>query len=120
MAEDDSSQEYPLSKVTEALKSYVKTRQEVLHIRRVSSRYVASHFEDLLSDDLSPISLVTLCSDIKAKEIPSQITGLRKDFLLALQANCKAKRRFAQVAKDIDTLPRQKVQENHQHLESDA
>ena len=100
----DNSQSFPLPQVTEALKPFIKTRQEVLHIRRVLSLYLASHIEGLPNGDLSLTSLATPGSQVRVKRIPPELTGVRRDYLLALQAHIKAKEKYALLTKQIENL----------------
>jgi hypothetical protein len=104
MSAINNSQSFPLPQVAEALKPFIKTRQEVLHIRRVLSLYFASHIEGLPNGDLSPISLATPGSQVRVKRIPPELTGVRRDYLLALQAHIKAKEKYALLTKQIENL----------------
>jgi len=104
MSAINNSQSFPLPQVTEALKPFIKTRQEVLHIRRVLSLYLASHIEGLPNGDLSPISLATPGSQVRVKRIPPELTGVRRDYLLALQANIKAKEKYARLTREIENV----------------
>ena len=76
MSAISNSQSFPLPRVTEALKPFIKTRQEVLHIRRVLSLYLASHIEGLPNGDLSLTSLATPGSQVRVKRIPPELTGV--------------------------------------------
>jgi len=104
MSAINNSQSFPLPQVAEALKPFIKTRQEALHIRRVLSLYLASHIEGLPNGDLSPISLATPGSQVRVKRIPPELTGVRRDYLLALQANIKAKEKYACLSKKIEDV----------------
>lgn len=104
MSAISNSQSFPLPRVTEALKPFIKTRQEVLHIRRVLSLYLASHSEGLPNGDLSLTSLATPGSQVRVKRIPPELTGVRRDYLLALQAHIKAKEKYALLTKQFENL----------------
>lgn len=98
LSEQGAKQPFPLPKVAEALKPFIKTRQEALRIRRVLSLYLASQIEGLPNGNPSPLSLATQEEGIHVKEIPNEIKGLRRDYLLALQANVRAKEEYARAA----------------------
>lgn len=102
MSEINERQSFPLPQVAEALKPFIKTRQEVLHIRRVLSQYLASQIEGLHNGDLTLISLTTPGSQVRVKRIPPELTGVRRDYLLALQAYIKAKEKYTCLAKQIE------------------
>ena len=115
MTDSTGKEAFPLPHVAEALKPFVRSRQEVLRIRRILSLYLTSHIEGFSSVDLSPISLATIDSNVSVRNIPAHFTGVRKEFLLALQANAKAKQSYAQVEKEIEFLSNRKLSSDNQH-----
>lgn len=93
--------EFPLPQVSEALKPYIKTRQEALHIRRILTLYLASNIEGLPNGKLSSLSLAPPDEHVSVKHIPANITGLRRDYLLALQANIKARNEYRSISERV-------------------
>lgn len=92
-------EEFPLPQVAKSLSPYIKSRQEALRIRRVLSLYLASNLEGLHGGQFSPTSLAVPGSEVKVKRIPSEVSGLRKSYLKALQANLKARKDYAQLTR---------------------
>ncbi|KAL8824064.1 MAG: hypothetical protein Q9191_005323 [Dirinaria sp. TL-2023a] len=93
--------ECPLTEVAEALRPFIKTRQEALRIRRILSLYLASTVQGSTPDGL-PFDLpVSSSSEMRVNEIPSRITGLRRDYLLALQANIRARNEYDAISESI-------------------
>jgi len=119
MSENEDSQGFPLPQVAEALKPFIRTRQEALHIRRVLSLYLASHIEGLPNGDVSPISLATPSSEVCVKRIPSELTGVRRDYLLALQANIKARENYARFTREIENVSDVKSRDDILNSEND-
>lgn len=98
------------------LAPYVKTRQEALRIRQALTLYLRSLivFADDNTDSPDHAhSHLALCvpadtvEDVKC--IPADLTGLRKEYLNALQANVAARKGFRAVSEDIATLRRQRA-----------
>ncbi len=94
------------------LAPYVKTRQEALHIRQVLTSYLRSHiiFADNDPDhpDCHAQSHLSLSVSDNAvtdvKRIPADLTGLRREYLQALQANVAARKQYQQISEKLDTL----------------
>ncbi|KAE8351066.1 hypothetical protein BDV28DRAFT_137922 [Aspergillus coremiiformis] len=84
------------------LAPYIKTRQEALRIRQVLTAYLRSQitFADDDSDhpNCHARSHLSLCAPqdavVDVKRIPPELTGLRKEYLLALQANVNARKEY--------------------------
>ncbi|KAL4944764.1 hypothetical protein BDV06DRAFT_232562 [Aspergillus oleicola] len=82
------------------LAPYIKSRQEALRIRQILTSYLRSQITFADNDpehpDCHAQSHLSLCVSDNAvtdvKRIPPQLTGLRKEYLQALQANVNAKR----------------------------
>ncbi|KAJ5655269.1 hypothetical protein N7507_007219 [Penicillium longicatenatum] len=93
------------------LTPYVKTQQEALRIRQALTSYLRSLI--VFSDDTSQPSHLALCAPIDAvvdvKRIPSDISGLRKEYLEALQANVAARKDFRAASDNVASLRRQRA-----------
>lgn len=100
MAEILQNEEFPLPEVVKSLSPFIKTRQEALRIRRVLSHYVASNIEELPAGVLLPTSLAVPGEDAQVKKIPSEVSGLRRSYLKALQAHAKARKEYTQLTRD--------------------
>ncbi|KAL5343921.1 hypothetical protein BJX70DRAFT_3355 [Aspergillus crustosus] len=82
------------------LAPYIKSRQEVLRIRQALTIYLRSQITFVDNDSENPEcnahSHLSLCVSDNAvsevKRIPAEITGLRRDYLQALQANVAARK----------------------------
>lgn len=97
----------------EPLAPYVKSRQEALRIRQALTCYLRSL---IIFDDAEPsnsTSHLALCAPTDAvvdvKHIPADLTGLRKQYLQALQANVAARKRFRAVSEEIGSLRLQRA-----------
>ncbi|KAL4956158.1 hypothetical protein BDW69DRAFT_159185 [Aspergillus filifer] len=83
------------------LAPYIKPRQEALRIRRILTTYLQTQITFADNDpehpDCCAQSHLSLCVSDNAvtdvKRIPPQLTGLRRNYLQALQANVAARRR---------------------------
>ncbi|KAE8390767.1 hypothetical protein BDV23DRAFT_154314 [Aspergillus alliaceus] len=88
------------------LAPYIKTRQEALRIRQALTSYLRSQLTFADDDPDHPNfhaqSHLSLCvpqdAVIDVKPIPSELTGLRKEYLQALQANLNAKKEYRAVS----------------------
>lgn len=96
------------------LAPYVKPRQEALRIRQALTSYLRSLI--VFADDADPThaqSHLALCAPTDAvadvKRIPADLTGLRKEYLKALQANVAARKGLRAVSEDIASLRRQRA-----------
>ncbi|KAJ5113215.1 hypothetical protein N7456_001749 [Penicillium angulare] len=93
------------------LTPYVKTEQETLRIRQVLTSYLRSLI--VFNDDTAHASHLALCAPADAvqdvKRIPIELTGLRKEYLKALQANVAARKDFRALSDDVASLRRQRV-----------
>ena len=101
LGEMSETPEFPLPQVAQALQPFIKTRQEALRIRRILSLYLASTIEGLPDGNLHFCLPVSPSSEVRVKNIPSRITGLRRDYLLALQANSKARDEYKAISERI-------------------
>ncbi|KAL4927645.1 uncharacterized protein BDV17DRAFT_121093 [Aspergillus undulatus] len=82
------------------LAPYIKSRQEALRIRQALTSYLRSHIIFADNDPEHPDCLaqshLSLCASDNAvsdvKRIPAEFTGLRREYLQALQANVAARK----------------------------
>lgn len=96
------------------LAPYVRSRQEVLRIRQALTVYLRSLivFADAAETSNQAPSHLALCVPNDAvedvKRIPADLTGLRKEYLQALQANVAARKEHRAVSEDVAALRRQR------------
>jgi hypothetical protein len=96
------------------LAPYVKPRQEALRIRQVLTLYLRSLivFDDANLPNHAQ-SHLALCAPTDAvadvKPIPADLTGLRKEYLKALQANIAARKGLRALSDDVASLRRQRA-----------
>ena len=100
MADVLGDEGFPLPQVAKLLSPYIRTRQEALRIRRVLSLYMESKIEGLAIGSLSTTSLAVPGEELQVRKIPSEVSGLRKSYLKALQAHAKAKKEYAQLTRN--------------------
>lgn len=101
----------------EPLTPYIKSRQEALRIRQVLTAYLRSQIifrdDDPNSHAQSHLSLcVPNDSVVDVKPIPPEVTGLRRQYLEALQANVAAKKKYEAISEKITS--RRLQQEDHE------
>lgn len=95
--------------IAEPLAPYIKTRQEALRIRQVLTAYLRSQIVFKDNDPNLPNSHaqshLSLCvpneSVVDVKPIPPEITGLRRQYLEALQANVAARKEYRDISEQI-------------------
>ncbi|OJJ46631.1 hypothetical protein ASPZODRAFT_132730 [Penicilliopsis zonata CBS 506.65] len=106
------------------LSPYVKSRQETLRIRRVLTLYLRSQIT--LADDQTEYAPphLALCAPqyvaTAVKRIPSDVTGLRREYLEALQANITARREYETVVERLAARkpPGEEGQSSHSETEA--
>lgn len=103
---------FPLPQVSEALAPYIKTRQEALRIRRILALYLTSHIRSADGEVVSNIILSAPGSAVQVPKVPKELSGLRKDYLRALQANVKARNEF----KELSEHPLNAKSDDTRHL----
>ncbi|CAI7633223.1 unnamed protein product [Penicillium discolor] len=102
--------------ILKPLAPYVKSRQETLQIRQALTSYLRSFivFDDQSSDHAQ--SHLALCASTdgvaEVKRIPTDLPGLRKDYLKVLAANVAARKEFASASENIASLRRQRATPN--------
>jgi hypothetical protein len=96
------------------LAPYVKSRQEALRIRQALTSYLRSLivFDDTNLPNHAQ-SHLALCAPTDAvadvNPIPADVTGLRKEYLKALQANVAARKGLRAMSEDVASLRRQRT-----------
>ncbi|RHZ56218.1 uncharacterized protein CDV56_107797 [Aspergillus thermomutatus] len=91
------------------LAPYIRTRQEALHIRQALTSYLRSQIDFADHDSENPNchsqSHLTLCvpqdAVVNVKRIPAELTGLRKEYLQALQANLAARKEYESLSEKV-------------------
>ncbi|KFY16943.1 hypothetical protein V491_05160 [Pseudogymnoascus sp. VKM F-3775] len=108
--EQDSSPNPAFGDVKKALAPYIRSRQEVAHIRRVLALHLKSQVDDKGDDKLlAPISLA--CEPANKLPTTSGNYGLRKEYLRALKANIKARQEFARLTTESQITKEKEVEE---------
>ncbi|OQD98217.1 hypothetical protein PENVUL_c074G10311 [Penicillium vulpinum] len=123
MARPNSPDATHIPPVLKPLAPYIKSRQETLHIRQALTSYLCSFIEfDDQPSDLSQ-SHLSLCASTDAvtnvKRIPTDLPGLRKDYLKALAANVAARKEFTLTSENIASLRRQRTSPNRTSDDAD-
>ncbi|KAI9372096.1 hypothetical protein BJX61DRAFT_466991 [Aspergillus egyptiacus] len=103
------------------LAPYIKTRQEALRIRQALTYYLRSHIDFFDNDPEHPDCLaqshLSLCVPDNAvsgvKRIPAELTGRRKEYLQALQANIAARKQHQQISEKLESASRSKDPNSH-------
>ncbi|KAJ5112415.1 hypothetical protein N7532_000460 [Penicillium argentinense] len=94
------------------LAPYIKPRQEALRIRQALTSYLRSFIVFADADPTVAQSHLALCVPTDAvtdvKRIPADLSGLRKEYLKALQANVAAQKGLQAVSEDVASLRRQR------------
>lgn len=109
--------------ILKPLAPYVRSRQETLQIRQALTSYLRSfiEFDDQSSDHAQ--SHLALCASTdgvaEVKRIPTDLTGLRKDYLKALAANVAARKEFASASEKVASLRRQRMTSNRPSDDAD-
>lgn len=86
-----------LQDIQEALKPYIRPREELAYIRRVLALFIDSCIND--GSACSPLALVESPRGVK---IPKDAQGLHEEYLRALSANISAKFERNEALKDLD------------------
>ena len=114
------TEEFPLPQVIELLAPYIKTRQEALRIRRILSLYLAQSIDGGPGNPLSLTSLAVPREDAQVKRIPPGFSGLRRNYLKALQAHIKAREEFNQLVRGPDEASLHALRQEQHKSEKEA
>ena len=112
-------QGFPLPQVVDSLAPFIKTRQDALRIRRVLSAYLASNIEGLHGKALSITSLAAPDENVQVTKIPSEVSGLRKSYLKALQRHAKARKEYSKITRE-STYDAKAARRNERQDEEDS
>lgn len=95
----------PLPEVASALGPFIKPRDEVSAIRRNLQAYLQ---KQISGEDGTPLSAVnlTISPEEDLKEPPPALTGVRKAYWKALQANRAAQAKYDALKADLEALKR--------------
>lgn len=112
----DSSTTSHIPPFARQLAPYIKSRQEALRIRQVLTSYLRSHIAFAEEDPERPNpyaeSHLALCAPHDAvadvKRIPLELTGLRKDYMKALQANVAARQEYQSISENLTAKSQQR------------
>lgn len=112
------AEEFPLPQVVKALAPYIRPRHEALRIRRILSIFLAQSLG--LENPLSITSLVLPGEDTHVKRIPPGVSGLRKNYLRAVQAHVKARGEYDRLTQDLDEGALKAMRQEQQQIEDEA
>lgn len=112
------AEEFPLPPVVKALAPYIRPRHEALRIRRILSIYLAQSVG--LESPFSITSLVLPGEDTLFKRIPSEVSGLRKNYLKAIQAHVKARDENDRLTQELDEGGLKAMRREQQQMEDGA
>ena len=107
-----------LLRVTDALKPFVRDRKEALRIRRTLSIYVASMIGGSDESITCPILISTVNKNVFVPKLPLELSGIRKEYLLALQANVEARKSYERTSQkfSLTTQKKANLEQLHQEL----
>ena len=106
----------PLPPFAKPLVSYIKSRQEALKIRRVLTLYLQTQVVFSEATTGSHLSLSTSYNVVAAKRTPKELTGLRKEYLKAVQEHVAAKKQCDDLAYEAGNRKREAGHTPTQHL----
>ncbi|GKZ29232.1 hypothetical protein AbraIFM66950_003845 [Aspergillus brasiliensis] len=98
--------------IAKPLAPYIKSRQDALLIRQALTLYLRSHIEFAENNSEQPgchsqshLSFsVPHDAVVDVKRVPSELTGLRKQYLEALQSNVAARRKYQSVVEEATSV----------------
>lgn len=98
------------------LAPYIKSRQEALRIRQVLTSHLRSHITFAEEDPDRPNphaeSHLALCAPqdtvVDVERISPDVTGLRKEYLEALQANVAARKAYQSISENVTSKTQQR------------
>ncbi|KAL8741320.1 MAG: hypothetical protein Q9190_006064 [Brigantiaea leucoxantha] len=118
-----TAEELPLPRVAQALEPYIRSRHEILRIRQVLSLHTASSIQNVSKERQTSVSLALPDDDVKVIKIPPEITGIRMDYLKALQKHIDTKNEYTRISEELgkSTFPGRQREERLEDAElSDA
>ncbi|KAF2754172.1 hypothetical protein EJ05DRAFT_504275 [Pseudovirgaria hyperparasitica] len=96
--------ECPLPEVEVALAPYIRTRQEALLVRQRLTAYLQSHVRHTSDLDLTSLSLGAPAATLEVRNIPVELSGLRRQYLEALEANAAVRQRRDELQDELREL----------------
>ncbi|KAI9720376.1 MAG: hypothetical protein M1812_002882 [Candelaria pacifica] len=90
-----------LPHVKHSLEPYVKTRQEVTHIRRTLAAFLNSQLSHSEQKDGRSHSLLLQCECFEDFNVSTELSGLRQAYLRTLQLKRKAMRAYRDISEEI-------------------
>lgn len=90
----------PVPQFAKPLAPYIKSRQEALKIRRVLTLYLRNQVVFSEANAGSHLSLSTSYNVVGAKRTPKEITGLRREYLRAVQEHAAAKKEYDELVEE--------------------
>lgn len=112
------AEEFPLPQIAKALAPYIRPRHEALRIRRILSIFLAQSMG--MENPLSITSLISPGEDTHVKRIPPEVSGLRKNYLKAVQAQVKARDEYDRLTQELDEGALVAMRQEQQHIEDAA
>lgn len=104
----DDSQEHGLAlpQVQRALEPFIKSREETLKVRRIITTFLQNQIDIDNAVHGGTYFLSSADRNVGVRKIPSEFTGLRKQYLKVLQANLRVRKEHeALLAQDPVCLP---------------
>ena len=98
-----------LLRVMDALKPFIRDRKETIRIRRILSTYLASMIGGSDESITSPLSISALNQGLFVQELPQELSGIRKEYLLALQANIEARKNYERTSQKLNLITKKKA-----------
>jgi hypothetical protein len=92
----------PLPDVAAALSPYIHSRQETQRIRQAITSHFLSHIAS--EAPLTQLTLPTPTTTTQVRRLPTELPGLRREYLAALRANLAAQHRHAELSAELDAL----------------
>ncbi|KAI9775084.1 MAG: hypothetical protein M1835_005943 [Candelina submexicana] len=92
-----------LPHVKHSLEPYVKTRQEVLHIRRTLTAFLSSQITHIEEGVEHSHTFLLPCECTQDLHVPKELSGLRQAYLIALQGKRNAVKAYQAICKVATT-----------------
>ncbi|KAJ9669350.1 hypothetical protein H2201_000702 [Coniosporium apollinis] len=105
----------PLPVVEETLSPYIHTRQDTIRIRQLLTESLASNLPSG-NTHLSYLTLTSPPADLAAAAPNGNLSGLRKRYIEALQANVAAREQFNTVTAELNELREVKLKDEEPSL----
>ena len=90
--------------VVKPLEPFIKKPKEADRIRKVLTYFIHSLIVQENGESLDNQNLALPAGEIKVKKIPSEVKGLRKEYLRALSANARAKKEYDAACRSLSVV----------------